>query len=194
MEHIYKDIQGWFDFPDFYTKMVQKFESGSKFVEVGTWMGQSVAYLAVEIINSNKNIELFCVDTWLGSEEHHTFNQHKELVDGTLYETFLKNIEPIKNHIKPIRSTSVEAAKLFEDKSLDFIFIDAAHDYENVKADLKAWFPKLKSNGVIAGHDYHGGWPGNVQAVQEFCSENNLTHLLQCTSSCCWCVSFSGNV
>ena len=50
--------------------MVEKFSSGSKFVEVGSWKGKSAAYMAVEIINSKKKITLDCIDTWEGSNEH----------------------------------------------------------------------------------------------------------------------------
>ena len=63
--------------------------------------------------------------------------------------------------------TSIEASKLYEDNSLDFVLIDAAHDYENVKEDIKHWFPKVKKGGVMAGDDYHYTWPGVVKAADE---------------------------
>jgi predicted O-methyltransferase YrrM len=85
-----------------------------------------------------------------------------------LYANFLKNIQPAASFIRPIRQSSVEAAALYADNSLDFVFIDAAHDYENVKADIAAWYPKVKVGGTIAGHDY--GWPGSSvhDAVNEY--------------------------
>ncbi len=49
---------------------------------------------------------------------------------------------------------SVEAAAEIPDVSLDFVYIDAKHDYRSVWADLTAWYPKVKVGGVIAGHDY----------------------------------------
>jgi len=72
------------------------------------------------------------------------------------------------NSLNPIRKKSTEAAKLYEDNSLDFVFIDAAHDYENVKADITSWYPKIKIGGVIAGHDYYESWPEVKMAVNEF--------------------------
>jgi hypothetical protein len=53
-----------------------------------------------------------------------------------------------------IRSDSVNGAELFNDESLDFIYIDANHKYEFVKQDMETWFPKLRNGGIFAGHDY----------------------------------------
>jgi hypothetical protein len=61
MEHIYQQPQfgeDWFTYPEFYSQIVDRFSSGSKFVEVGSWKGKSSAYMAVEIANSGKDIEL----------------------------------------------------------------------------------------------------------------------------------------
>lgn len=163
--HIYKNIQGWFSFPKLYTQMVERFDN-AVFVEVGSWLGKSASYMGVEILNSQKNIKFYCVDTWLGSPEHHKMGLCE---NRDLYLEFLQNIEPIKSSIIPYRMTSAEASKLFEDQSIDFIFIDACHDYESVKLDLNSWFPKLKKGSVIAGHDYHENkWHGVKKAVDEF--------------------------
>jgi hypothetical protein len=52
------------------------------------------------------------------------------------------------------KQRSLEAVNSFEDESLDFVFIDANHKYEYVKADLEAWYPKVRQGGIIAGDDY----------------------------------------
>lgn len=57
----------------------------------------------------------------------------------------------------------------------DLIYHDAAHDYAGVYADLIHWFPKLKSGGILIVDDYcPSGWPGVVQAVDQFVKENDL--------------------
>jgi hypothetical protein len=170
MEHFYHNIQGWFNFADLYSSAVHSFDKDhGTFVEVGTWLGQSLAFLGVETINSNKNIDLYSVDTWAGSIEHADMDVIK---NNSLYEDFLNNIAPIKDRINVIRSTSLEASEKFDNESIDFLFLDASHEYEDVINDLHAWYPKIKKGAIFAGHDYD--WSGVSRAVAEFCALKNL--------------------
>jgi predicted O-methyltransferase YrrM len=180
MNHIYQNIEGWFDFSNLYAFIVSSFEKG-KFVEIGSWLGKSSAFMAVEIKNSNKNIDFYCVDTWRGSSEHEL---DERIINDSLFNSFLENTKPVKEYIKPIRKSSEEASKDFEDNSLDFIFIDAGHSYEDVKNDLEKWYPKLKENGIIAGHDFSQAWPGVIMAVNEWANNNNIIFSL--TEQSCW--------
>lgn len=156
IEHFYQTIgEDWFPYTGLYQGMVQKFDSGSKFVEIGCWKGRSAAFMAVEINNSGKDIKFDCIDTWKGSENEDYHQNDTNVKADTLYETFLHNVNPVKHIINPIRTTSVEGSKLYEDNSLDFVFIDACHTYECVKEDIEHWLPKIKVGGVLAGHDFH---------------------------------------
>ena len=166
--HIYQEEgfgEDWFSYPNLYKNMVDRSQSGSKFVEVGSWKGKSSAFMAVEIANSNKNIEFYCVDNWRGSIEH------KNIEEANLYKTFVDNMKPLENYYKIIKKNSIDAAAQFEDNSLDFVFIDASHEYEDVKKDINAWLPKVKKNGILAGHDYYVDeydyFPGVKKAVNE---------------------------
>lgn len=163
MEHFYQNIHGWFNYDELYCEMVKKYPDGSRFVEVGCWLGRSACYLGVEIVNSGKNIKLDCVDTWLGAPE---LLEEEVIKNGTLYSYFLKNIEPLKDVVNPIRLTSTQASLLYDDNSLDFVFIDADHTPEGIRGDLRCWYPKVKSGGVIAGHDYD--YPAITEALKIF--------------------------
>ena len=171
MEHFYQDIQGWFDFEDIYSEMVASAANGAKFVEIGSWKGKSSAYMAVEIANSNKDIKFYCVDTWLGSIEHAGFG---EVMDDSLYNIFLDNMKPAAGYFEAVRMRSIEAASAISDKFFDFIFIDASHEYVDVLADLESWYPKLKTGGVLAGHDYEPRWEGVIEAADAFAKDKNL--------------------
>jgi SAM-dependent methyltransferase len=174
MEHFYQNIgEDWFSFPNLYKNMVAKSNDNSHFVEVGSWKGRSATFMAVEIANSNKTIKFDCVDTWEGSVEHMEFD---EVVNKKLYDVFLTKIEPVKDIINPIKMSSIEASKLYQDESLDFVFIDASHEYEDVKNDILAWLPKVKKGGILAGHDFTDAFPGVVDAVNELLGSNN-THI-----------------
>ena len=171
--HIYQNPEfgeDWFSYPELYKSMVEKFPSGSKFVEVGSWKGKSSAYMAVEIANSSKEIDFYCVDTWEGSVEHKNTNQL-----FMLYDIFLSNMKAVESYYTPLKMKSLDAASRFNDHSLDFVFIDASHEYEDVKADIIAWLPKIKPGGILAGHDYYIGefdyFPGVKKAVNEEFSE-----------------------
>ena len=177
MEHFYQNIEGWFDFDNIYTQMVNKFQNNSHFVEIGSWLGKSTSYMAVEILNSGKNIQFDCIDTWEGSiASDIEKEQVKELsnLSTTLFDEFLKNTEKVKNYINPIKKYSYDAVNDYDDESIDFLFIDAAHDYESVKKDLNDWYSKVKKNGIIGGHDYIANFPGVINAVNEYFGVKNI--------------------
>ena len=169
MEHFYTTIFGWFDFEDAYVRMVQEAPEQAHFVEVGAFLGKSTSFMAVEISNSGKSITFDVVDTWEGSVEHQAGEMHEQSLvkEGALFENFQRNVKPVAHLINPVRCTSLEAATRYGDRSLDFVFLDASHDYDNVKADIRAWRPKVKLGGYIGGHDYQELFLGVVQAVNE---------------------------
>lgn len=172
MEHIYREPQfgeDWFSYPTLYSRFVKELNSGSKIIEVGCWKGKSAAYLAVEIINSGKDIKLDAVDIWECNDQEYNIKYSIQddpyIKSNSLYELFLSNISPVSSVVHPIRMKSTEASKLYEDESVDVVFIDAAHDYESVRDDIKCWYPKVKPGGYLAGHDY--AWTGVSKAVNE---------------------------
>ena len=180
MEHYYQrtvgeSANGFFTYPELYKEFVQQIPNNGVFVEVGSWMGKSIAFMGVEVINSGKNIKCYAVDTWQGSPEH----QSDPVVQGNkLYNIFFSNMHPVSSVVTPIRKPSVEGAKEFADKSIDIVFIDACHEYECVKEDIAAWLPKVKKGGVIAGHDYIWRSPEDPvkTAVDEAFGKENVMH------------------
>lgn len=150
MEHFYKNVPGNFTFPQFYSWLASQLPKDvpTRGVEIGVLNGQSAAYLGVELINNNVQCTL-------------------DLVDIAPREWFYDNLKPIHHILGEVYNNTLswEGANKYEDKSLDFVFIDADHTYESVSKDISAWLPKVKPGGIIAGHDFSNQYPGIIQAV-----------------------------
>ena len=174
MEHFYQTIDGWFSYDYIYKHVVSTAQDGELFVEVGSFKGRSSAFMAVEIANSGKKIQFDCVDTWAGSVEHQAGAECevKEVVEGTLYDTFLNNMKPAEGLYRPLRMTSLEAAAQYEDNSIDFLMLDGSHETEDVIADIKAFLPKMKDGGVMTGDDVWDGTGPLIAAKQELTKYN----------------------
>lgn len=164
IEHYYGDIQGWFDseFAKVYSDAVASVPDGGTIVELGCWKGKSLSYLLVEAANSGKNLRIVGVDHFRGSAGEPRLQHEAQCID--LYTVCKTNCGRINYPFELIRDESPLAAQRFANGSLDLVFIDASHTQECVSADIKAWLPKVKPGGAIAGHDF--GMHGVKSAVQ----------------------------
>ena len=109
----------------------------------------------IPILNKSNKIKFDVIDTWRGSPEHQIdgWDKQEMMINDTAFDAFQQNMLPAKGYYNPIRMSSIDAASMYEDNSIDMVFIDADHEYESVMADVAAWYPKIKSGGVLAGHD-----------------------------------------
>jgi hypothetical protein len=153
----YIDIPGWYDFDNFYDEIIRDCPDGCSIVEVGCWFGKSTIDLAKKVIKSNKSVTIFAVDTWKG--DAYSADQSSVISSnhpGYVWNCFVQNVKDngVGSIIVPMCMPSVEASKMFQDKSVFMVFIDAGHDYESVKQDVQAWKPKIQEGGILAGHDY----------------------------------------
>jgi hypothetical protein len=172
MTHYYQTLTGenWFNYEDFYSFVIDNLPTESKMVEIGSWLGRSISYFAVESKIKSKNIMCYCVDIWRPYDE---IPKHDLFDNDNLYNQFLLNTDRVKDVVIPFRGNSQEMSYKFNDNFFDFIFIDAAHDYQNVYDDIKLWLPKLKKNRIIGGHDYYTG-NDVYKAVNDFFGKENV--------------------
>lgn len=98
----------------------------------------------------------------------------REMHDGA-YSTALRRTAFARDRRCVIRRESDAAAAELRDESVDLLFVDGGHYYEQVKLDLEAWYPKVKQGGILSGHDYGGRYDGVKRAVDEFCLSKGLT-------------------
>lgn len=167
MKHFFLNIQGWFSFAELYRNRVFTANENAHFVEVGAYLGCSTAFMAVEIINSGKKIHFDVVDNWGIVKCPNDKSIYPNSNWESVYLQFCKNIKPVKEYVDVYRMRSTLAARLYEPQSLDFVYIDGCHCYKCIKQDINCWLPKIKPNGVIAGHDFSNAWPGVRSAVRE---------------------------
>ena len=170
MKHYYNDIQHWFDYEDVFLQAIENAKDGDHFVEIGVWKGGSAAFMGVEIFNSGKKIKYDAIDCFAPT---HEFGQ----LTADIYEEAKINLKPVTDLglVNLIKAHSLDAVSNYEDDSLSLVFIDGSHDFEDVKDDLKAWLPKVKKGGMLAGHDYGSTYHvGVYPAVGEVLGNHNV--------------------
>jgi len=117
-----------------------------------------------------------------GVDPYSKYDGYDELWFNNLQESF-DNVERdaydrlriFHRRFKFVKEFSVNAAKIVSN-NLDFVYIDGNHAYDYVKQDIEDWYPKVKSGGIIGGHDFFnmGNHDGVHKAVIEFAVNNNL--------------------
>ncbi len=137
--------------------------------EIGVEIGTFSKHLCVD----NPKLKLYSIDSW-SAYKVYGFGKSQNR-QNSYYERAKIKLAPYNCEI--INDFSVNAVKKFKDESLDFVFIDASHDYEHVKEDIREWSKKVKRGGIVAGHDYYvfsSGNDGVVKAVNEWVRKNNI--------------------
>ncbi len=181
MARMFESIEGWFDFDDIYELALRRSSHNkpAHFVEIGAYKGRSSCYLAERIAETGKAIQFDVVDTFAGDPD---------VGERDLWPEFSANLARagVLARVEAHRCTSLAAAPQFADGSLDFVFLDARHTFEDVKQDLAAWWPKLRPGGLFAGHDYQH-WPGVRAAVDAFVAVRGLGHAFR-TSRTSWMI------
>jgi len=163
MKHFYEKIEGWASITEQgkLLETILPLLDNKKLViaEIGVYQGRGTAMWNVELINKKMDYQYYAIDHFKGSEEHDKTIDYYSITRG--------NLKPIFENLNIIRNDSLSEAENYIDSFFDIIYIDASHDYESVKKDISAWFPKLKVGGVFCGDDYIVGWDGVIKAVDE---------------------------
>lgn len=123
----------------------------------GAEIGVLEGWHALDMMERLPIKKLFLVDPWKAYNEYAESVNNPRKSQKALNERMRvaqKVLKKYGNRVVFIRKFSEEAAKLIEDESLDFVYIDGNHQYEFVKKDIEAWYPKVKKGGIIGGDDY----------------------------------------
>lgn len=150
------------------TRFSSRERLGDVFREAGLNRGAEIGVkkgeFSVVLCEKNPNIELYCIDCWLGDRQHR-HNRYLRMAR--------KQLEPYNATL--IRKTSMEALDDFADESLDFVYIDANHSFDYCCPDIIFWSQKVRTGGIVACHDYfHHVQGGVVHAVNAYTSSHNI--------------------
>jgi hypothetical protein len=164
-------------FPYGRTQLLEKLIREHKYkkvVELGVYDGKNLFYLAEKFPET----DFIGIDLWkyFPTDRINRLPLQSQTQWDDLFNFLEQRSQNFKN-LRLIRDYSDKAAKNIEDNSVDLVFIDANHDYEFVKKDILAWLPKIKSNGLISGHDFSLAWLGVVKAVTEIFGTDSIDEL-----------------
>lgn len=115
--------------------------------EIGVWAG---AY-AETLCQANPRLRLIGVDAWAAYDGYDDPKNHAARLEAA-YRDARTRLRPY--HCDLRRMTSLAAAQTVPDGSLDFVYLDGNHGTAHVLSDLAAWTPKVRSGGIVSGHDY----------------------------------------
>jgi SAM-dependent methyltransferase len=155
---------------EFYDRVLGRIPDHGRVVEVGVWLGRTAIHLAKRIQEDRRPVLVYAVDTFRGAPcVTPQMADFVQLSGGSILPQFKANVRAagVENIVIPVERASPGAADEFADESVDLVFLDADHTYEGVKADLAAWYPKVKPGGLLAGHDLCGNYPGVWRALEE---------------------------
>lgn len=136
--------------------------------KVGAEIGVEQGEYTEALCRANPQAKIYGVDSW------QSYSGYREHVSQDKLDRFYEETrERLKLYkYRPMRRFSMDAVQDFDDNSLDFVYIDANHDFQHVVNDLAEWSKKVRTGGIISGHDYRktkNNAPFHVvQAVQGF--------------------------
>lgn len=150
-------VQGWFHHGAAILALLE-WHRPAVCVELGTWQGASAIPVARSIRRWGGT--LTCVDTWAGDLYTRTNEPPWMLVNCA------RNLieAGVGSSVRLVPATTVEASAAWIGP-IDYLYIDADHSELAVEADLHAWWPHVRSGGLIVGDDYgHALFPGVQRA------------------------------
>ena len=155
--------------------------------EVGVFDGHTSEVLLREL----PELRLWMVDPWKPFDGQAVFGEMNAERFEAMKNAALWWTEFARDRRFVLPEASPRAASRFTDAGLDFAFIDGDHFYEGVRADLAAWWPKVRPGGLLTGHDYGiyldttGEW-GVRRAVDEFAQ--TIDRQVTLGSDGTWCI------
>ncbi|MDP3899714.1 MAG: class I SAM-dependent methyltransferase [bacterium] len=136
-------------------------------------VGVSAGEHALSMLKMLPIKELYLIDNYAPYQDGNIFRS--QLEQGKHYAGMFKKVKEFYDKVILVTKDSDFASTLFADNYFDLIYIDACHDYAEIKKDISNWWPKVKPGAYLGGHDYCESWPGVIKAVGELTDTNQAT-------------------
>lgn len=175
-------IEGWFSHIDvqFVRNICGNIHNGVV-VELGFFAGRSTSVMAP--ICKKNGSTYHAVDNCKGNNTTDVAAKAQRTRDiKQIFENNMRSLH-LLDYINVHQMDSAEAAEIFDDESVDFCFVDASHVAEDVRRDIEAWWPKIKSGGVLGGHDYTFD---SVRGVVDIFVQTHQLKLILSQDKQCW--------
>jgi hypothetical protein len=120
-------------------------------VEIGSWEGG----FSYELLKQTDCI-LYCVDPYKKFDDDiypDGMNNLSQEDFDNLFEKTKNKLSEFGDRIHFLRMQSHEAIKLFNNESIDLVYIDGNHEYKFVFSDIILWYYKVKPNFYLCGDD-----------------------------------------
>jgi predicted O-methyltransferase YrrM len=130
---------------NFLTNNLANINTVSNILEIGSYEGRSAIFFLKKFLNSN----IYCVDTWSGSDEH----DKNEFIN--IERNFDLNTKYFSK-IKKLKKFKMSSNKFFETNNdkFDLIYVDGDHRAEQVSLDIKNSWKNLNKGGFLILDDY----------------------------------------
>jgi hypothetical protein len=154
-----------------------KFNKG---VEMGVYRG----HYSEALMKVNPDLDLTGIDSWKVYKGYKDY-MRVDLEQG-VYEEAKERAK--KRGFKLIKGFSMDVVKQFENESLDFVYIDGNHEFRHVVDDVDEWSKKVRSGGIVAGHDFYQNFHqrfGVREAIPAWCEANQIKPLFALTEEHC---------
>jgi len=116
----------------------------------GAEVGVEKGFFAEALCAGIPDLKLYCIDAWTTYQGWYDYTTQSKLDE--IYNETKQRL--VNYDCKIIKGFSMDVVKTFEDESLDFVYIDAAHDFQSVTNDICEWTKKVRKGGIISGHDF----------------------------------------
>lgn len=145
--------------------------------EIGVEVGTDRGGYAKDILERMPFVDLYTIDPWLPYNEG---DEVKDVEKMKEIEAEARETLSVYPNCTIIKDTSMNTVQVFDDNSIDFVFIDGDHEFDGVYEDIVEWTKKVKPGGIVVGHDYKEDAfrkYGVIEAVNKYCQENNIETL-----------------